>query len=271
MTRLNILERVETLDHILSGNLSCARFGDGELMLMCGMSIRFQKRDRALKKELSEVLNANSNGLIVCIPHQLVTLDELKPGSRKWYFKQLLWTKPLWMCCIKDKKRQFGDSFLSRPWMSFLDREKATASFDRIKRLWYGRAIVIVEGEKTRFGCNNDLLDGAKSVERILGPSKNAYDKIDDIYAEALKMDKSKLFILALGPTATVLANRLFKAGYQACDLGHLDVEYEWFRLGSEGKVAIPGKYVNEAGGDKSFMDAESLGDYESQIVARIT
>ena len=204
MEILDVLGRVETLDHILSENLSCARFGDGELMLMCGMSIRFQKRDKALKKELREVLNTKRNGLIVCIPHQLVTLDGLKPESRKWYFKQLLWTKPLWLYCIRDKKRQFGDSFMSRPWMSFLDKEKAADSFDRIKKLWDGRSVVIVEGEKTRFGCNNDLLDGAKSVERILGPAKDAYDKIDEIYAEAMKMDKSKLFILALGPTLSL-------------------------------------------------------------------
>ena len=43
-------------------------------------------------------------------------------------------------------------------------------------------------------------------------------------------------FLLPLGPAATVLAYDLFKAGYQAIDVGHVDVEYEWWRMGAHKK-----------------------------------
>ena len=42
-------------------------------------------------------------------------------------------------------------------------------------------------------------------------------------------LPKDKLFILALGPMATVLAYDLARLGYRALDLGHIDIEYEWF------------------------------------------
>lgn len=42
--------------------------------------------------------------------------------------------------------------------------------------------------------------------------------------------------MISLGPTATVLAYDLFKAGYQAIDFGHVDVEYEWWRMGAHKK-----------------------------------
>ena len=41
-------------------------------------------------------------------------------------------------------------------------------------------------------------------------------------------MPKSVLFLVALGPTATVLAYDLSKIGYQAIDIGHIDISFVW-------------------------------------------
>ena len=270
MARFKIMERIETLHYIIDNKVSIARYGDGELMQMWFGNEGFQKRNKELKKGLIEVANSHDDGFLVCIPHQLVTYDGLKPDSVKWFKKQLLWTRPLWNYYVKDKNRIYGDSFISRPWMSFLDVDKAEESFSLLKKLWTGKDIVIIEGDKTRCGCNNDLLDDASSIERIICPAEDAFSVIDKIYEEAVKLDKSKVFLLALGPTASILAYRLFKAGYTAYDLGHMDIEYEWFKLRSDGKVVIPGKNVNEAGGSKTYTDVDNLGDYEQQIIARI-
>ena len=35
--------------------------------------------------------------------------------------------------------------------------------------------------------------------------------------------------LIALGPTATILAYDLAEKGVQALDVGHIDIEYEWF------------------------------------------
>ena len=42
------------------------------------------------------------------------------------------------------------------------------ATFKLLKRIWDGKDIVIVEGEKTKLGMGNDLLSNAKSIRRII-------------------------------------------------------------------------------------------------------
>lgn len=109
--------------------------------------------------------------------------------------------------------------------------------------------MLIVEGEKSKLGVGNDLFDNSKSICRILCPQKNSYSVYHKIYDEVLKAnkEKNKLVLLALGPTATVLAYDLCLVGIQAIDIGHIDIEYEWYRRKAMKKIKIPGKYTNEA------------------------
>ena len=73
--------------------------------------------------------------------------------------------------------------------------------------------------------------------------------------------------ILALGPAAKVLAYELSKAGFWCLDLGHLDIEYEWFRLNTNRKVIIKNKYVNES--SKKFVGDGDLDEtYKNQIIS---
>ena len=137
-----------------------------------------------------------------------------------------------------------------------------------MKNIWKDRDVIFVEGEKSRLGVGNDLFDGAKSVRRILCPPQNAFDKYDDILAEVCKCEKDALYLTALGPTATVLAFDIFKSGRQAIDIGHVDIEYEWWRMGSKKKVALKNKYVNENPNGSNVAEAGSV--YESQIIAKL-
>jgi len=108
---------------------------------------------------------------------------------------------------------------------------------------------LVVEGENTRFGLGNELLSLAKKVKRILCPPKNAY-KIYNKILERIKLEnKEQLILLALGPTATILAYDLAKEGYQAVDIGHMDIEYEWYLRKADRKIDIENKAVNEVSG----------------------
>ena len=82
-------------------------------------------------------------------------------------------------------------------------------------------------------------------------------------------MEKGVLFLIALGPTATVLAYDLSRVGYQAIDAGHVDVEYEWWRMRAKRKVKLERKYVNEAADGKQVADAGE--EYSKQIIAKIS
>jgi len=72
---------------------------------------------------------------------------------------------------------------------------------------------------------------------------------------EALKYSKDYLVLLAVGPTATVLAADLSSKGYQAIDIGHIDIEYEWYLHHATHKVPIKNKFVNEAGAGRGVGD----------------
>ena len=73
------------------------------------------------------------------------------------------------------------------------------------------------------------------------------------------------MFLIALGPTATILAYDLYKLGYQALDIGHVDLEYEWMKLGTEEQVNLFNKFVNELpGGD--IVDDRTDDEYKMQI-----
>ena len=117
---------------------------------------------------------------------------------------------------------------------------------------------------------DNDLFNNMKSIKRIICPSVNAFKLYDKILNAALKVDKNKLILLALGPTATILAYDLYKAGYQVIDIGHVDIEYEWFIRNSTKIIGIPNKYVNEAKNENKNIKDIKDKNYYNQIIEKI-
>lgn len=84
------------------------------------------------------------------------------------------------------------------------------------------------------------------------------------------KITCDDLILIALGHTATVLAYDLSKLGYQAIDIGHIDIEYEWLRMGAKRKMPVPNKYVNEVREGRIDTDLNDV-TYQSQIIGRIS
>ena len=74
-----------------------------------------------------------------------------------------------------------------------------------------------------------------------------------------------------MGPTATALAYDLYKLGYQAIDVGHIDIEYEWYLRKAREKINIKNKFVNEAGGYQEDSSAEKDKNYYQQVLLNIS
>ena len=162
---------------------------------------------------------------------------------------------------------------ISRFYLPYIDKSDCKIIVEKLKQWFRDRDVLIVEGENTRFGLGNELLLFAKEVKRILCPPKNAY-KIYSKILERIKLeDKKQLILLALRPTSTILAYDLAKEGYQAVDIGHMDIEYEWYLRKADRKIDIENKAVNEVSGvvDKEIKDKELKDMYESQIIDRIS
>lgn len=253
----------ETIEYILKNKCSIARFGDGELGLMYGRSINFQDYTKELGEKLKNI--KTNDKCLVCVPNLFRgALDKDIFTKEDYYFwkKSGLIYGGLWRKSF-GKMEPLGDALISRFYMRLKDKSGVGSYVEKLKELWQDRDIVFVEGKNSRLGVGNDLFDNAKSVKRILAPEKNAYKKYDEI-VDSIKRNanKSDLIILALGPTASILAFEL-SAEYQALDMGHVDIEYEWFKMGATEKVPVKNKHVNECNSmgdcDESKLDKKYL------------
>lgn len=244
-----ILTIEETIDLVIKEHKSVCRFGDGEFKYLLGLGDpKFyfgQQPSAQLQHRLLEVLQSNRPNILVCIYDFFASLNEYNYHHQKIARQH--------MCSFREKiypfldfERLYGNSFISRPYISLADKSKAGVLFNKVKQIWSGKDIVIIEGMFSKLGVGNDLFANARSIQRVLGPPSSVFDKYEDILAFAKTLPKNKLILIALGMTATVLAYDLANLGYWAVDIGHIDAEYEWYKTGAEKPVKIEGKHVND-------------------------
>ena len=264
--RIKILNRTNTVQYILQTDCSVSRYGDGEFTVMSGGSNGFQSVNPELANRLIEVINNPIPNHIICIPYSFKSRRGMTLDSKLFILGFLAVYGEKSVLPYLKKEYQYFDTNFTRFYMGYMKQRNCEEYVRLLKRIWNKRDLCIVEGRYSRLGVGNDLFDNANSIIRILGPEKNAFDKYDELLAVSLEYGKERLVLIALGMTATVLAYDLAKQGVQAIDVGQVDVEYEWYRMGAKTKCLIPNKYVNEVkGGD--LVDSYSDKVYESQIV----
>lgn len=258
----------ETLDKIISDKSSISRFGDGEfLYIIDKLNLPFQKYDSRLAEKMKNILVSHESNMLVGLPIGYYSLENLKKESRLTWRSQISWIYPRLRKYL-DLKKVYYNASMTRVYSGFEDKAKSKIYFEKLIKIWEGRNVLLVEGEKSRLGVGNDFFENANNVERILAPMHHSFDQYDNLYNEVLKHDKTKLVLLALGPTATALSYDLAMEGYQAVDIGNADIEYEWYLMGASSKVKIAGKYTSEAVSGRNVDDVNDEA-YNSQIIAK--
>jgi glycosyltransferase family protein len=262
----------ETLDKILQEKCSLSRFGDGEFSVMEGSRIHLQERSPELARRLKEVIASDVPNLLIGLPDCFGSLDCYMPFVVDFY-RTWMSKKRKMVYSHLDMRRAYYNSFFSRPYIIFEKTEenyrKCGRYIEKIKKIWAGRDVMICEGEATRFGMFNDLLDGAESISRVICPARSAFDKYDRILSAFNGIGSDKLVLVALGPTATVLAYDLCRKGYQAIDIGHLDVEYEWFLRKAVAGTPLEFKYVDGTEQGRKVHRVDDPG-YKRQIIKKV-
>lgn len=256
----------QTLDKLLHTDCSLCRFGDGEYKVMAGGKNGFQQADSLLAQRLRQVLRSDDPQILVGIPNIREDMDLRTPEARDF-----------WLWCIREwggsfskmlkPGKQYYNAHVTRLYMDYRTSGRSADWFAKLKTLWQDRDLLIVEGEQTRLGIGNDLFAHAKSIKRVICPGKSAFSHYDAILEQVKDLWRGELVLIALGQTATVLAYDLHKAGIRAVDIGHVDIEYEWFLAGAEHKTAVAGKFVKEV---DSQMTGQEDAAYLSQIVAKV-
>ncbi|WP_251717761.1 SP_1767 family glycosyltransferase [Lactobacillus agrestimuris] len=260
----------QSLELILKDNKSAVRFGDGEFDLIRGDSIPYQDYQKELAKRLKQIiLKGNHNNVLVCLPDVFNNLNRYEHYAQDFYNSTFFPRNASFLREIESTNNWYGSTFISRPYIDLVDKTKSAQYFDKLKKLWNQKDILIVEGAYTRSGIDNDLFDNANSIERIICPSKNSFEKIDKIEAEIKKYAENRLVLLMLGPTAKVIVDDLQDLPNQLIDLGHIDSEYEWFKMGAKYKVKLKNKHTTEFNFDTDIEAIDDV-DYSNEIVARI-
>ena len=269
---LKILSSEDTLDEIIKNKKSISRFGDGEFNLILGKKIGFQEFNKTLTIKLKKVLRSKRKGLLIGIllPYNNYYLEPFIYVTKK-YLINWMERKKLELFTLIDLNRIYYSSFITRFYMDNKDKSKVPDYIKKLKLIWDKKDILIIEGEKSRLGIGNDLFNNSKSIKRILCPAENAFKVYDKIYEQAKKIDKSVLILLALGPTSTALSYDLYKLGYQVIDVGHIDIEYEWFLRKATKRIPISNKYVNEVNGNKYKSGNFNDSKYYKEIISIIT
>ena len=270
--RINILNSIDSIKYIIEHKCSVSRFGDGEfIMLLGGGYDDYQGADQKLAKRLKEVLvSTDAPNHIVGLPMPLKHTIGLRPSSRDFWDYFTL-RKGVSLLPYLSTSRLYIDTQLSRFYIMYIDKSHCGNQLNLLKAIWDNQDVVIIEGTKSRTGIGNDLYDNVKSLSRILGPATDAFSMYDEMLEAIVRyVSKDNLILLSYGPTATILAYDLAKLGYWAIDIGHLDIEYEWFKMGAIDKVAINGKFTNEAKGGR-FVKSNEDKEYLQQIIFDIT
>ena len=258
----------QTLDYIIENQSSIIRFGDGEMDLMLGKSIPYQVYDENLASQLKEIISLQSDEkLVIGLPNVFDNRSNFTLAAEAFWKVHLEHH-------LKDyvelaRADWYGTTFVSRPYIDYVDKSQSFSQFEKLKQIWKNEDILIVEGVTSRSGVGNDLFDGANSIKRIICPSHNAYSRIEEIQEAVLQYAENRLILCMLGPTAKILSYNLFKKGYRVLDIGHIDSEYEWMKMGADTKVKFSHKHTAEHNFDQ---DIEFIEDeiYNSQIVAKI-
>lgn len=259
-----------TIEKIINEKKSIARFGDGEFgLIMHEERHKFQKNESKLSTRLQEVLRSKHPDLLIAIANNYGNLEQYNEKSARGIRMYMTDEVRIAHQNLLDPFRTYYDAYLSRPYVLYNDNQTDAPKqrFKHLQQIWQNRDVIFIEGAQTRLGVGNNLFDNTKTIKRILAPTTNSFDKYDDLLKSALQhATPDTLFLLALGPTASVLAYDLCVNGYQAVDIGHVDMEYEWFLQGTGTRCAVPHKYNNEfPGGDIVAPIDDPV--YNSQII----
>ena len=219
----------ETIDSLIETKRSICRFGDCEFRILTGGKSIFQDRSPELFERLKSILKSNDPkimiGVVFMCWHE--TDYDLNYSVESWlnnYCHDHLSKNTKFL----DKDLIYYDAHCTQIYQC-ASRYDFKAYYKKCRKIWENRDITVICGKTVFEKTESNIFSNAKSMDYIYAPSKNAFNDYENILEKAKKVDRSRVVLIILGPTATVLAYDLAKDGFQALDIGHLAKDYDAF------------------------------------------
>lgn len=203
---MNVHDEYATLRKLAEG-FSVSRLGDGETKLMRGADAMREPANPALAAELKDVMHN---------PHERCLRGVLRdhPGPKN----ESLSRHRLELERYMDPEQEYWSAHITRadhcPWME-------TAEYAELAHvLWRDKRAAVVAETPLVSTCRAVALT-ARELIFVPCPHRETYAVIDRIEREVVSV-KPDVVVMAAGPAATCLANRLSKRGIQALDFGRI-------------------------------------------------
>ena len=218
----------ETIEVLINEKKSIARYGDGEYFLCFGRNIGFQQKDKALQKRLIEVLTIENPNCIIGIP-------EFRKDRLTFFWKQFWFENFNLVTNLLNPNITYFNQSISR--------EINLEQIKHLTQLWQNKHVVFVTGKGSRFNPEHEIFKNVDSYDCVYGQPKNAWQDYKRLLNEITEKagNTETIIILAIGPTATVLAYDLSKIqNMQAIDIGHITNVYDKIVYGAESPEKLP-------------------------------
>lgn len=218
-----------TIEELIKSEKSITRFGDGELQLINGIDIPFQKYCPEIQKKLTEILKSNDENFMVAIPK--VLYSDLSNAN---FIAKNFWRKNgKYFREILDKYINYNQVYFSAEssiCYALYQKYNFDEYFFNIRKIFQNQNIILIANEDIFTNIKFNIFDQVKNLEHIIAPKKNAFFDYDVILKNALSSPlKDAFFVIILGPTATILAYDLYKNKRRALDFGHIVSSYDFY------------------------------------------
>lgn len=227
-----IRDNFSTLYELVNTEKSFIRIGDGEFTLIDGRDIPFQRYDEKLKAKLTEIIKSNYSGLLVGLVWEYY--HHIK--DTRDFPKQALYTSlpNMYKIAAKtiDSQKVYYSAAISQVYATYKNYD-FDKHFSLMRQIWNDRSVTVITGDRVFNDINYNILDNAKKVDYIYGPTMHAYKEFDSLKERIMRVDKDNILIFALGPCGKALAYDLYKSGYRVLDLGHTIKDYNEYKNGT--------------------------------------
>lgn len=230
--KLTILNTDETLDLIEKSNKSFVRTGDGEIKAMMGENHAFQKYEKEVTDRLINLLEQPRENVLVGVNRNyFIPLNQMDDN---WYYSRNAYDFRKYYLKHCNKKNQYIDATCISG-RQYSDDMKKRQHYDRWKKLFKGKDLVIICGEGILDAFEYDVFELANSKDYVYGPKTNAWDKHDEIINKITdNVSKDKILVFILGQAGKAMIPELTDMGYICWDVGHLAKYYNAYMTNME-------------------------------------
>jgi hypothetical protein len=222
---VTFLSAQETLDALLTGGYSIARFSDGEIDLLTGMSV-FDPRmswsqpySPALREALIRALTTEHPKLLVAhtSPYKFLAT---KTEAKKQGVSYTMWTDTRMILHRYLRLGvPYGDAHV------FIQKDNPTLDWVRIKDFLKQRDVVVVTGgieqiQHIVLGRRTYFVEAGK--HDAFSRYAKIKESIETVFREKGLDLHTTLVMISLGPTASILSADFALRGYTVWDSGHI-------------------------------------------------